>query len=129
MNKSEAICKLHEIADYRLLGPGDWPADPETYATFIEMILELGLYEEIPGYVDEIRTTQLGIELRVDLMAVFSGCWDPFEIPDFLADQGYLDINEADELCELPESEFEDRLHAVVYRVYRQYSGHSKWSN
>jgi hypothetical protein len=129
MNKTAAICKLHEIADHRLLGSGGWPACGEFVSAFFKIISDMGLEEELHDGFGTARSTSLGDEVSINLMTMFAGCWDLFEVPDILERHGYIDSFEADELCELPDHEFEQRLHSLVYRAYLKFSGKSKWIN
>jgi hypothetical protein len=129
MNKTAAICKLHEIADYRLLGSGDWPAEGESFAAFFRTTRDLGLDEDVQDSPGSTRSTPLGIELRVVLMTAFAGCWELSEVPYILERNGYMESSEVDELCELSGPEFEQRLHSMVYRAYREFCGHSRWLN
>jgi hypothetical protein len=124
MSKAAAICKLHEIADYHLLGSGGWPASEESLSAFFRTIRDLGLDEDVHEF-GATRSTPLGNEVLVDLMTVFAGCWELADIPFFLADHGYIDSNEAEELRELPLSDFERRLRFLVNRAYVDFCGHS----
>jgi hypothetical protein len=129
MNKTAAICKLHEIADYRLLGSGDWPAQGDSVAAFFRITRDLGLREDAQGTVGMTRSTPLGVELNVNLMTVFAGCWEFTKIYGILHNYEQIDWSEAEELWRLPKLEYEQRIHSVVYRVYRDFCGHSKWLN
>ena len=101
MDKTIAICKLQEIADHHLLGPGGWPACGESVPAFFRTIRDLGLDEAVQGGFT--RSTTLGNELSVELMTVFAGCWDSVNVPNILAEHGYIEWSEAEELWELPE--------------------------
>jgi hypothetical protein len=128
MNKTAAICKLHEIADYRLLGSGGWPAYGESVPAFFRMTRDLGLYEEVQGSVGN-WSTPLGTKLNVQLMTVFAGCWELSKIPGILCSHELVDLAEALELWQLPKLEYEQKIHSLVYRVYRNFCGHSRWLN
>jgi hypothetical protein len=129
MHKRAAICKLHEIADYRLLGSGGWPASGESVPAFFRIIREFGLDEEIDDGLGSTRSTTLGDELSIDLMTMFAGCWEVYEIPAILADHGYIDCTEAEELCELELSNLERKLRFLAYRAYLDFCGYSTWLN
>jgi hypothetical protein len=120
-----AICKLHEIADHHLLGSGGWPASEESLSAFFSTIRDLGLVEDVHDDIGSTRSTPLGNEVLVDLMTVFAGCWELSDIPPILADHGYIDWNEAEELWDLPLSDFERRLRFLVNRAYVDFCGHS----
>lgn len=122
MNQTAAaLCKLHAIADHRLLGTGGWPASEEETAAFFKITEDLELAEDAP--------MALGFEVSIDLMTVFAGCEMLAHIPEILEHYGYINSSEADELWELPFTERETRLHSLVYRAYRDFCGHSKWLN
>ena len=82
MNKVAIICKLHEIADYYLLGPSNWPVDKECLPTFFRTVRNLGLDEDVPdSRPGTTRPTSLGRELQLDMLMAFVGAWDIWEIP------------------------------------------------
>jgi hypothetical protein len=81
VDKAVAICKLHEIADYCLLGEGTWPIHREGLEVFNKMVRELGLDEAMEGQPGTSRSTALGKELKLDLMMAFVGSWDIYEFP------------------------------------------------
>jgi hypothetical protein len=45
VDKAAAICKLHEMADYCLLGEGTWPLQREGLEVFNKIVRKLGLDE------------------------------------------------------------------------------------
>jgi hypothetical protein len=120
-----AIRKLHEIADHHLFGSGGWPASGESLSAIFRTIRDLGLDEEVHDGLGTTRSTPLGNEVSVDLMISFAGCWELSEIPSILVDRGYIDWKEAEELWELPLSEFERRLRFLVVRAYLDFCNHT----
>jgi hypothetical protein len=50
---------------------------------------ELGLEEDVPGMPGTTRSTPLGKELNLDLLMVFVGAWDFWDIPHILEENGY----------------------------------------
>jgi hypothetical protein len=44
----------------------------------------MGLVEEVPGKADTWRNTPLGNELHLELLEVFMGFWDEWEVPHIL---------------------------------------------
>jgi hypothetical protein len=129
MNRTVALGKLHAIADYCLLGSGGWPSRGEALPTVFKIIQNLGLFEDLPGSSGTTRATAMGKAMSVELMMVFFGCWDLSEVPGILEQYGYIESSETDDLLELPDPEFEQRLHSVVYRAYLDFCGRSKWLN
>jgi hypothetical protein len=129
MDKTSIICKLHAVADYCLHGSGGWPSRGEALPTVSRIIEDLGLFEDVPGSSGTTRATPLGKEMSVELMMVFFGCWELYEVPGILEQHGYIDSLERHDLYELPDPEFEQSLHFVVYRAYRDFCSRSKWLN
>jgi hypothetical protein len=130
MNKADIICRLHEIADFHLLGGGAWPANRESIATYWEMLKELGLYEDAPEFPGSIRATALGLELNVDLMTTFAGAWDIGETAYFLERNGFLEREEESAIWEVLSREEAERLvHQYVLRAYLNFSNHSRFLN
>jgi hypothetical protein len=126
-NNAEAIGALYEIADDCLFGSGEWPASREATSAFNRIARSFGLNEYVQGSLPgTTRFTPLGIELKVELMMMFAGCWELDEIPHILADNGYIDWSETDELWELPTYEFERELRVLVKRAYLEFCGRFK---
>jgi hypothetical protein len=50
----------------------------------------MGLQERIPGEKETSRSTPLGRELHSDLLMVFLGLWDEWEVPMILEDYGVI---------------------------------------
>ena len=61
----------------------------------------MGLEERVPGTTDMWRNTPLGSELHLDLLMVFMGLWDEWEIPMILEDHGLIDDLEAEHMLDL----------------------------
>jgi hypothetical protein len=130
MNKADIICRLHELADFQLLGGGSWPANRESVTSCLRMLKEMGLSEDVPEVPGDTRTTALGWELNVDLMAVFAGVWDIFDIPFVLESAGYLERDEERAIWEnSTEAEANRRIHGYVLRAYHQFCNHSRFRN
>lgn len=125
MTRAAAIRKLHEIADHHLLGSGGWPVSEESLSAIFRTIRDLGLDEEVHDGRGTTRSTPLGNEVSVDLMILFVGGWELSEIPSMLVERGYINFEEAEELCALPSSDFERRLRFVVVRAYLDFCNRS----
>jgi hypothetical protein len=121
VDKVAIISKLHQIADHYLLGDGVWPAHREGLEAFSRTIRDLGLNEEVAGQPGTTRCTALGRELKLDLMMVFVGAWDMWEIPGVLEEFGYIDEADTDDLCSAQPVEIERRLRWLVLRTYFEF--------
>jgi hypothetical protein len=127
MNKIAALRQLHEIATYHLFGPGGWPMKGKSLDAFHKTTRRLDLDKEVPGGQSN---TPLGSELNVDLMTVFAGAWDLYDLPHVLFNQGCIDWSETDELWEqLSEPVFERMVYYMVCRAYRNFCRRSNWGN
>jgi hypothetical protein len=98
MNRNEIVRQLHLIVDARLFGTAAWPVDRESTNRLHTTLLRMGLVEEVPGQADTWRNTPLGNELHIDLLEVFMGLWDEWDIPEILQAYGLIDEWEAHRL-------------------------------
>jgi hypothetical protein len=128
-DRTAAICKLHEIADYCLLGEGTWPIHREGLEVFNKMVRELGLDEAMDGQPGASRSTALGKELKLDLVMAFVGAWDMWEIPGVLEEHGYIDEADTEDLCSGQPVEIERRLRWLVLRTYFEFCNRSERPN
>jgi hypothetical protein len=130
VNRADIIRKLHEVADFQLLGGGTWPANRESATSYRKMLRELGLEEDAPEIPGDTRSTALGSELNVDLMTVFAGTWCIWDVPYVLEKNGYLEPEEEDAIYEASSEEGVERLiHRYVLRAYLKFSNHSRFPN
>lgn len=97
MNKADIIRRLHEVADFNLLGAGTWPADSVFVCAFFEELRDMGLDEDDPDCPGNVKFTPLGREVKADLMMAFAGIWSAFEASYFLKIHGYLEDWEEDD--------------------------------
>jgi hypothetical protein len=129
MNKAEIVLKLHEVADFHLLGAGTWPAYEES-AAFIKAAKDMGLEEDVPGSPGCTRSTALGRELDVNLMAVFAGAFHVFDVPEILESRGYIEPAETYALISLDsETEAKKLVREHVLRAYLKFCNHSGLMN
>jgi hypothetical protein len=127
MNKAAIICKLHAIADRCLLEPGNWPANRECLAAFHKTVRDLGLDEDVPDSPGSTRSTPpLGTELQLDMLMVFVGAREIYEIPYFLETYGYIEESEADEIWSGPPTKLERTIHRHVLRAYFRFCNRVK---
>jgi len=128
-HKRDTIRHLHAIAVWRLFGEGPWLCDREACAAVCRLRDEMKLWEPVGDSRDTVKTTALGKELNSELMDVFIGYWDEWEIPMILFEKGLIDEDEMDELHQkLEQSDNPEAvLKAVVRNAYRAYCNSSKW--
>lgn len=79
MDKRGVIQEIHAMIDVRLFESPVWLVDRETSAALDRKLIQLGLNERVSQHAT--RATRLGRELDVDLVMVFVGLWDEFEVP------------------------------------------------
>jgi len=123
MEKRTVVQGLHALMVTRLFGGCPWLADRKTCDALGRKLNELGLQEFVPGDNLTTRSTALGNELHVDLVMVFIGLWDEWEIPMILEDYGLIDEIDTDRIVELLEtcSDPERLLRPIVRKAYRNY--------
>jgi hypothetical protein len=125
VDKAYVVSQLHEITDHYLLGEGSWPADRESVPAFFRTVRSLGLDENVLDRPGATRSTALGRELELDLIMAFAGVWEIWEIPYILADYGYIEESQAEELCTTGTlAEAERKLGWYVLQAYLQFCNH-----
>jgi hypothetical protein len=125
VNKASIICELHEITDHFLLGAGTWPADGESLPALFRIFRSLGLDEDVPDSPGTSRSTALGKELNLDLLMVFVGAWDIWEIPGILKEYGYIGESQAEELWNDRPIQMEKKLRWYVFQAYIHFCNHA----
>jgi hypothetical protein len=129
-NKAAIICKLHELADFYLLGPGTWPARRESLATFSKAVREMGLDEDVPdSSPGTTRCTDLGKDLNLHLFMAFVGAWDLCEVPWILETNGYLEETETDAIEWISPQILERVIRGYVLRAYFKFCNRSEHVN
>lgn len=115
-----AIPELHSMIDARLLGNRQWLADRETCGTLNQKLVELGLQERVLGAVDTIQRTALGEEMHLDLVMVFIGLLNEWEILEVLARYGLIEPGDVARIHSLLDdcNDPEPVLRPVVQRAY-----------
>lgn len=88
------------MIDMRLFGNRPWLADREACDSISTRLDDLGLQQQVSD--DTSRTTALGKELELDLVMVFVGLWDEWQVPSILEQYGLID--------EIDESRIYDQL-------------------
>lgn len=130
MTKRDILRTLHEIADLRMSGAGTWPADRESAIGYSKMLEELGLETEALGVSGDKQYTPLGLELNIELLTVFAGCWCISDIPGILSDYGLLADNEEKAIwARSSEAEVERLIYCYVRRAYLKFRNCSRFLN
>jgi len=120
VHRNEIIRQLHQIVDARLFGTATWPVDRENASRLHTTLLEMGLVEEVPGQANTWRNTPLGNELHIDLLEVFMGLWDKWDIPTILERYGLMERREVHRVWRVLDtgSGWERTLKNYVLRAY-----------
>jgi hypothetical protein len=121
--KLEISRQLYIMVSDRLFGGRPWLADMEIAAALHRRFTEMGLDERVPDTPGDIRCTALGRELDANLMMVFMGGWDEWEVPEILEMHGLMSADEVIELHEQFEEgeQFVAVLLPLVQRAFREY--------
>jgi hypothetical protein len=101
MIRSKILAEVEAILHARLFGNGPWLIDRETGLALRRRLEQMGLEERVLGTSDTWRNTPLGSELHLNLIKVFMGLWDEWEIPMILEDHGLIDDLEAEHMLDL----------------------------
>jgi hypothetical protein len=101
MNRAAILRDLDSLIVARLFGSGRWLVDQEAAAALDYKLHQMGLQETLPNDSRTTRSTALGKELKSDLMMVFLGMWDEYEIPRILAEHDLLGEAECEDLEEV----------------------------
>src|SRR6266480_2198747 len=82
--------------DQALLQSRAWPADREASGAFWKLLNDFGLTASVPDEPGTTQYTPLGLELNVELMSIFAGAVELWDIPLLLELMGHLDDEEAE---------------------------------
>jgi len=124
MNKDDVCRELYRVADFHLFGAGSWPADREASAAFWKLLDDLEL-TTVPDKPGTSQLTPLGLELNVELISIFAGAVNLWDIPLVLDLMGYLNDKEAAAIyaAESQHPEHVIRQHGRrVYLIFRNCS-------
>jgi hypothetical protein len=86
LDRNPILRELHKIVVARLFGPGAWPAKDEEIGFLNEKLLELGLFETVPGDPDMVQESHLGEDLQLDVLMAFLGMYYEIDILPSLGD-------------------------------------------
>jgi hypothetical protein len=125
MDKKSVILRLHEIAHTRLFGDAPWLIDRESGLSLTRTFKEMKLEEAVADDMQTSRSTTLGKELKIELVYVFAGGWDPYEAIGNLEEYELLTETEADQLRHRLQrgADPETLLRPHVQRAYFKYYG------
>jgi hypothetical protein len=129
MNKADVRRQLHNAAEFHLFGAGSWPADRESAGAFWKLLDDLGLTANVPDEPGTIQYTPLGLELNVELMSIFAGAVELWDIPLVLDLMGHLDDEEAETIYATTSRHPEHVIRQHVLRVYFKFCNRSKRLN
>ena len=123
VGKRAVLVNLHAMMYLRLLSVGTWLADPEAYIAISRKLDELGLQERVPGDENTRRNTELGNELQLDLIMVFLGIWDGWEVPFILERHGLIDKIDEERIYDLLAANLDPEfvLRPIVRRAFRDH--------
>src|SRR5260370_11686383 len=128
-NKPESCRELYNVAEFHLFGAGSWPADQEASSAFWKMLDDLGLTTDDPDKPGMSQYTPLGLELNVELMSIFAGAVNLWDIPLLLDLMGHLDDEEAETIYAAESRHPEHVIRRHVLRVYFKFCNRSKRLN
>jgi hypothetical protein len=128
-NKADICRELYNVADFHLFGAGSWPADREASTSFWKLLDDLGLMTDVPGKPGTTQHTPMGLELNVELMSIFAGAVNLWDIPLVLDMMGYLNDKEAATIYAAESQHAEHVIRQHVRRVYLIFRNCSKRPN
>jgi hypothetical protein len=115
----DAMRKLRLLAYQPMVGVIPWPADREICATVNRLLDEAGLTEPIDSSGGYRYVGPNGVEL--DLLLACIGVCDPFEVPFFLEEHGYISEEEAQSVwASRDERKGSARAKRLVVRTYHE---------
>jgi hypothetical protein len=129
MNRADVYRELYNAVEFNLFGAGSWPADREASAAFWKLLDDLGLTTDDPDKPGTTQYTPLGLELNVELMSIFAGAVNLWDIPLLLDLMGHLDDEEADAIYTSTSQHPEQVIRRHVLQVYFKFCNRSKRLN
>jgi hypothetical protein len=128
MDKQEISRKLDEIVVARLFSASSWLVNRETAAALQSTLLQMNLGERVPGQNDTWRSTPLGEELNLDLLMVFMGLWNEWDMLYVLERFGLIDKSQSEAMFDLLSQGIdpESVLRGPAQQAYHDYYNPSK---
>jgi len=96
---------------------------------FWKLLDDLGLTADVPGEPGMKEYTPLGLELNAELMMIFAGAANLWDIPLLLDLMGHLDDEEADAIYTTTSQHPEHVIRRHVLRVYFKFFNRSNILN
>ena len=126
MNRSKVLTQIHAIIDARLFSGRPWPADRESCDALRRTFL---LDEQVPGDTETSMTTAWEREHHLDLIDVFIGFLEEWEMASILEDHGLIDESECEFIFDQLEADpdTEGVTLPFVRRAYFEYYNPSKY--
>jgi hypothetical protein len=121
MEKRDVVKGLHAMIATRLFSDRPWLANRESCDALDRKLLAMGVQENVTRGLGAKRNTDLGREMQMDLMMVFIGLWDEWEIPNILEEYGLIDQCETMRIYETMEYDPERVLLPIVRKAFRDY--------
>jgi hypothetical protein len=125
MRRSEVLTEIEAMIFHRLFEGDQSLADRETAPVLTKRLEQLGLEERVPAEKDTWRSTALGRELHFDLLSVFLGLWDEWEVPTILEKYGVIDDLECEAIWDAFEAGRDPETILKKY-VLKAYFAHYK---
>ncbi len=131
MNRSKVLTQIHAIVDARLFSGRPWPAGREACDALSRTFVQMGLRKQVPGDTETSMTTALGREHHLDLIDVFIGFLEEWEMASILEDHGLIDESECEFIFDQLEADpdTEGVTLPFVRRAYFEYYNPSKYLN
>jgi hypothetical protein len=111
------------MIEKRLFGSNRWLPNRKTAIELWKTMFELNLEEPVPGSQTDWRLTSLGRSINAELLMVFIGHHEPWEIPEILWCHGLMDLAQRDAIHNkmLKGSDPEKVLRPEVQKAYVRY--------
>ena len=129
MNRSKILTQIHAIVDARLFSGRPWLPDREACDALRRTFVQLGLDEQVPGDTESWLTTALGREHRLDLIDVFTGMLEEWEMASILEEHGLIDQSEREFIYDQLEADPDTKGVTLpfVRKAYFEYYNPSKY--
>lgn len=123
IDKRAVLLDLHVMMHFRLFGRCYWLADREACDALSRKLDDLGLQERVSGDEDTSTKRPLGNELPLDLIMVFLGLWDEWEMPNILERHGLIDEIDESRIYDLLASSRDPErvLRPIVRKAFRDH--------
>jgi hypothetical protein len=119
--KSDVLTFLQDAIRLRLFEAETWLADREASTAIMIGVIQRGLERSLDH--QSTQSTSLGRALEINLLLVFMGCWDEWEVPWVLEQNQLIDEDELSALWSRMgrSKDLEKILRPVVQKAYKKY--------